>query len=221
MKRAVNSSITVGNDNNDNLGLPGSTSTDNRQQTADSAFIKILDIFGFESFKSNYFEQLCINYTYTYCNTSSNSNKRSMRRKEESPGRSYRFLDIIEKKHSSIFSILDEQCTVLNTIIGWLNARINFLPLRQTKNAVKTLGMIDSNRTQRARGLFSIQHYAGVVEDDSKSFLDKNNDELPKEATDFLLPSSAAIFVELGKILSGKNDAGEIKDGRLAHLCMY
>ena len=81
--------------------------------------------------------------------------------------------------------------------------------------------VIDSNRTQRARGLFSIQHYAGVVEDDSKSFLDKNNDELPKEATDFLLPSSAAIFVELGKILSGKNDAGEIKDGRLAHLCMY
>ena len=217
MKRAVNSSITVGNDNNDNLGLPGSTSTDNRQQTADSAFIKILDIFGFESFKSNSFEQLCINYTYTYCNTSSNSNKRSMRRKEESPGRSYRFLDIIEKKHSSIFSILDEQCTVLNTIIGWLNARINLLPLRQTKNAVKTLGMIDSNRTQRVSGLFLIKHYAGVVEDDSKSFLDKNNDELPKEATDFLLPSSAAIFVELGKILSGKNDAGEIKDGRLAH----
>ena len=33
VKRAVNSSITVGNDNNDNLGLPGSTSTDNRQQT--------------------------------------------------------------------------------------------------------------------------------------------------------------------------------------------
>lgn len=66
--------------------------------------------------------------------------------------------------------------------VGWLNARINLLPLRQTKNAVKTLGMIDSNRTQRARGLFSIQHYAGVVEDDSKSFLDKNNDELPKEA---------------------------------------
>ena len=113
--------------------------------------------------------------------TSSNSNKRSMRRKEESPGRSYRFLDIIEKKHSSIFSILDEQCTVLNTI-GWPNAQINLLPLQQTQNAVKTLGMIDSNRTQRVSGLFLIQHYAGVVEDDSKSFLDKNKDELPKEA---------------------------------------
>ena len=97
----------------------------------------------------------------------------------------------------------------------------SFATATNENEAVKTLGMIDSNRTQRARGLFSIQHYAGVVEDDSKSFLDKNNDELPKEATDFLLPSSAAIFVELGKILSGKNDAGEIKDGRLAHLCMY
>jgi hypothetical protein len=48
---------------------------------------------------------------------------------------------------------------------------------RQSKPSV-----IDSNRTQRARGLFSIQHYAGVVEGDSKSFLDKNKDELPKEA---------------------------------------
>ena len=71
---------------------------------------------------------------------------------------------------------------------------------RQSKPSV-----IDSNRTQRARGLFSIQHYAGVVEDDSKSFLDKNNDELPKEATDFLLPSSAAIFVELGDLAHSDN----------------
>ena len=66
----------------------------------------------------------------------------------------------------------------------------------------------DSNRTQRARGLFSIEHYAGVVEYNSESFLDKNKDELPKEATDFLLSSSASIFVELGKIISGKSSEG-------------
>ena len=206
--RRVNSSITVGNDSDDNLGLVGSTSTD-------SAFIKILDIFGFESFQSNSFEQLCINYCNESLQQQFNKHVFKLEQKEyEKEGIAWSFisfpdnqdiLDLIEKKHSGIFSILDEQCRLAKcTDQSFATA---------TDEKCSQNPRYDSNRTQRARGLFSVQHYAGVVEYDSKSFLDKNKDEQPKEATDFLLSSSAAIFVELGKILSGKNDAGEIKDG--------
>ncbi len=54
--KRVNNSITVGDqdhvrDNNNTV-----------RSNQDHAFIKILDIFGFESFEKNSFEQLCINY---------------------------------------------------------------------------------------------------------------------------------------------------------------
>ncbi len=52
-----------------------------------------------------------------------------------------------------------------------------------------------------------MQHYAGKVEYDTSTFLDKNKDELPKEATDFLLSSSIATVAKLGEILSSQSGA--------------
>lgn len=64
-------------------------------------------------------------------------------------------------------------------------------------------------RTQKARGLFAVQHYAGTVEYDTSNFLNKNKDELPKEATDFLLSSSIATVNKLGEILSNSGVTGK------------
>ncbi len=63
----------------------------------------------------------------------------------------------------------------------------------------------ESSRTQKAQGLFAVQHYAGTVEYDTSSFLNKNKDELPKEATDFLLSSSISTVAKLGEILSNNH----------------
>jgi myosin-5 len=62
-----------------------------------------------------------------------------------------------------------------------------------------------SDKRQQASGLFQIFHYAGPVEYSTNSFLDKNKDELPREATDFLLSSSMQLLKELGQRLNDKN----------------
>ena len=192
--RRVNSSITVGS--NDRAGL----------SEGNSAFIKILDIFGFESFEINSFEQLCINYCNESLQQQFNKHVFKLEQQEyEREGIAWSFisfpdnqdvLDLIEKKHTGIFSILDEQCK-LAKCTDQSFANVTYEKCGENPR-------FDANRTQKARGMFCINHYAGLVEYSAESFLDKNKDELPKEATDFLLSSSTSIFVELGKILSLK-----------------
>ena len=200
--RKVNNSIKV--ENNEHLSSAISSK--------DHAFIKILDIFGFESFETNSFEQLCINY----CNEALQQqfNKfifKSEQHEYEQENIAWSFisfpdnqdvLDLIEKKHYGIFSVLDEQCKLARcTDQSFANA---------TYEKCGEHFRFHANRTQRARGLFSINHYAGPVEYTTDFFLDKNKDELPKEATEFLTLSSVPIMPLLGMILnedSGGNKA--------------
>mmetsp|Transcript_16718 Transcript_16718/g.21234 ORF Transcript_16718/g.21234 Transcript_16718/m.21234 type:complete len:465 (-) Transcript_16718:153-1547(-) len=63
---------------------------------------------------------------------------------------------------------------------------------------------------QRARGLFGIQHYAGPVEYDTRGFLEKNKDELPKEATALLASSDNRFLRHLGTLMSNKTTDYEL-----------
>ena len=107
-------------------------------------------------------------------------------------------LDLIEKKHSGIFSILDEQCKLAKCTDSSFS--------RALYEKCEEHNCFQSSRTQKARGLFAVQHYAGNVEYDTSSFLNKNKDELPKEATDFLLSSRASTVRKLGEILSDSSN---------------
>jgi len=203
--RRVNESITVGSDSFSNV-------------SNDSfAFIKILDIFGFESFEVNSFEQLCINYCNESLQQQFNWHIFTMEQREyEKEGISWSFisfpdnqdvLDLIEKKHSGIFSILDEQCRLAKcTDQSFASA---------TYDKCGEHPRFYANRTQKAMGRFAISHYAGIVEYTSESFLNKNKDELPKEATEFLLSSRTDIFVELGKMLYSHDESA--KNSRQIH----
>ena len=56
---------------------------------------------------------------------------------------------------------------------------------------------------------FAVVHYAGTVEYDSDGFVEKNRDELPKEATELLLSSSNVFVKKIASILDGSQASGD------------
>lgn len=162
-----------------------------------ATFIGVLDIFGFESFEKNGFEQLCINFTNETLQQQFNLFIFKAEQLEyEKEGVAWEFisfpdnqdvLDLIEKKNTGIFSILDEQC-----VLGHPTDRSFALA---TYKKCSQHERFTANQAQQAKGCFSINHYAGPVEYDTRSFLEKNKDELPKEAYE-LLKSSSIPFLQ-------------------------
>lgn len=149
------------------------------------ADIGVLDIFGFECFKHNSFEQLCINYTNETLQQQFNQFVFKLEQAEyqreqinwsfvEFPD-NQDCLDLIEQKGTGIIAMLDDECR---------------LPKGSDANFAGRLhkALIDHKRfaataAQKRNGEFSVKHYAGLVVYNTATFLDKNKDELPKEAT--------------------------------------
>ena len=178
--------------------------SDHGENTTHDLSIGVLDIFGFESFDSNSFEQLCINF----CNEALQQQFNQYVFKQEqaeyqSEGIEWSFiifpdnqdvLDLIEKKHDGILSILDEQ---------------NLIPQCTDQSFARTVyekctehPRFSVNSSQKIAGTFCIEHYAGIVEYNTSTFLEKNKDELPKETTELLKSSSILFIAGLGEILA-------------------
>merc|ERR1719238_1282842 len=85
-----------------------------------AAFIGILDIFGFESFANNSFEQLCINFANEMLQQQFNADVFRQQQKEyEAEGVPWQHieyqdngpvLDLIRGKRDGILTLLDEEC---------------------------------------------------------------------------------------------------------------
>ncbi|KAL3925748.1 MAG: hypothetical protein SGILL_000198 [Bacillariaceae sp.] len=184
-----------------------------------SASIGVLDIFGFESFKRNSFEQLCINY----CNEALQQQFNAFVLKNEQAeyereGIEWSFIefpenqdviDLIDKRGSGILCILDDQCRAPGT-----SDRSFALDVyNKSKNHVR----FSANRKQTAALQFCVHHYAGPVEYSTDGFVEKNRDELPKEATD-LLRNSLNPFVQLlSHIIENNNAESSGANGNTPH----
>mmetsp|Transcript_19137 Transcript_19137/g.29149 ORF Transcript_19137/g.29149 Transcript_19137/m.29149 type:complete len:1639 (+) Transcript_19137:139-5055(+) len=194
--RRVNSSITVKDES--------SKGRRNRVSTANQATIGVLDIFGFESFKNNSFEQLCINYCNEALQQQFNRFVLKNEQKEYTKeGIEWSFisfpdneevLELIDKKGSGILNILDDQCRAPGasdkTFCIDLYKKCTDHP------------RFEADFRQVGAQLFGVNHYAGPVEYSSEGFVEKNKDELPKEAADLLLASTSEIVQELAMIIS-------------------
>jgi len=191
----INALIACRNHAEDSLG----------KHSSSSSFIGLLDIFGFESFDVNSFEQLCINYCNEALQQQFNKFVFKMEQQEyENEEISWSFIEfpdnqdvlqLIDDKRTGVLSILDDMC-----LLSAKNTDSSFAEAIYKK--CMNHSRFSASRKQQTLGMFSIKHYAGSVEYNTTNFLEKNKDELSKEATDLLLGSSNMFIQALGYILS-------------------
>ncbi|XP_055817494.1 myosin-11-like [Solanum dulcamara] len=173
------------------------------QDPLSNCLIGVLDIYGFESFKNNSFEQFCINYTNEKLQQHFNQHVFKMEQEEykrEAIDWSYiefvdnqDVLDLIEKKPGGIVALLDEACMFPKSTHETFSNK-----LYQTFKVHKRFVKPKLSRTD-----FIISHYAGEVQYQSNQFLDKNKDYIVPEHQDLLCASKcsfvAGLFPSLGE----------------------
>ncbi|KAM0866140.1 hypothetical protein ACQ4PT_042813 [Festuca glaucescens] len=154
------------------------------------SIIGVLDIYGFESFKVNSFEQLCINMTNEKLQQHFNQHVFKMEQEEYTRDEidwSYvefvdnqDVLDLIEKKPGGIIALLDEACMFPKSTHETFAQK-----MYQTYKAHKRF-----SKPKLARTAFTINHYAGDVTYQADYFLDKNKDYVVAEHQALLNSSS-------------------------------
>lgn len=143
--------------------------------------IGVLDIYGFESFKTNSFEQFCINLTNEKLQQHFNQHVFKMEQEEytkEEIDWSYiefvdnqDILDLIEKKPGGIIALLDEACMFPRSTHETFAQKL-YQTFKNHKRFAKP---------KLARSDFTICHYAGDVTYQTELFLDKNKDYVVAE----------------------------------------
>ncbi|EFJ25955.1 hypothetical protein SELMODRAFT_98074 [Selaginella moellendorffii] len=153
-------------------------------KACESKFISILDIYGFESFENNSFEQLCINYANERLQQFFNHHLFKIEQDEYSSERidwtkiefvdNQECLDLIEKKPVGLITLLDEECS--------------FPKATEASLALKLSEHLKGNscfKAERSPG-FTINHYAGEVTYGTSGFLEKNRDLLHVDLLELL-----------------------------------
>ncbi|KAG7649627.1 Dilute domain [Arabidopsis thaliana x Arabidopsis arenosa] len=167
------------------------------QDATSRSLIGVLDIYGFESFKTNSFEQFCINFTNEKLQQHFNQHVFKMEQEEytkEAIDWSYiefvdnqDVLDLIEKKPGGIVALLDEACMFPKSTHETFANK-----LYQTFKTHKRFIKPKLSRTD-----FAVAHYAGEVQYQSDLFLDKNKDYVIPEHQDLLGASKCPFVVGL------------------------
>ncbi|ONK75079.1 uncharacterized protein A4U43_C03F13100 [Asparagus officinalis] len=159
--------------------------------------IGVLDIYGFECFKNNSFEQFCINFANEKLQQHFNEHvfkKEQEEYKKEKINWSYiefvdnqDVLDLIEKKPIGIISLLDEACMFPKSTHEAFSMK-----LFQSFPAHPRLEKVKFSQTD-----FTLSHYAGKVAYQTLTFLDKNRDYIVVEHCNLLSSSKCSFIAEI------------------------
>ncbi|GAB0194103.1 unconventional myosin-Vc [Grus japonensis] len=152
-------------------------------------FIGVLDIYGFETFDVNSFEQFCINYANEKLQQQFNLHVFKLEQeeymKEDIPWTLIDFydnqpvIDLIEAK-MGILELLDEECLLPHgTDENWLQKLYN--------NFVNKNALFEKPRMSNTS--FIVQHFADKVEYKCEGFLEKNRDTVHEVLIEILKES--------------------------------
>ncbi|XP_059362164.1 unconventional myosin-Va-like isoform X4 [Carassius carassius] len=161
------------------------------------SFIGVLDIYGFETFEINSFEQFCINYANEKLQQQFNMHVFKLEQeeymKEQIPWTLIDFYDnqpcinLIEAK-MGILDLLDEECKMpKGSDDSWAQKLYN--------THLKTCALFEKPRMSNKA--FIIQHFADKVEYQCDGFLEKNKDTVNEEQIHVLKASKFDLLVEL------------------------
>nr|XP_020028912.1 unconventional myosin-IXb isoform X2 [Castor canadensis] len=159
--------------------------------------IGVLDIFGFEDFERNSFEQFCINYANEQLQYYFNQHIFKLEQEEyQSEGIAWHNIDytdnvgcirLISKKPTGLFHLLDEESNFPHATSQTLLAKFK----QQHEDNKYFLG------TPVLEPAFIIQHFAGKVKYQIKDFREKNMDYMRPDIVALLRGSDSSYVREL------------------------
>nr|XP_025864693.1 unconventional myosin-XVI [Vulpes vulpes] len=169
--------------------------------------IGILDIFGFEEFQKNEFEQLCVNMTnekmHHYINEVLFLHEQTECVQEGvametaySPGNQAGVLDFFFQKPSGFLSLLDEESQMIWSMEPNLPKKLQSLLESSNTNAVYS-PMKDGNGNVALRdqgAAFTTMHYAGRVMYEIVGAIEKNKDSLSQNLL-FVMKTSENVVI--------------------------
>eukprot|EP00746_Dinoflagellata_sp_MGD_P147503 gnl/MRDRNA2_/MRDRNA2_79839_c0_seq2.p1 gnl/MRDRNA2_/MRDRNA2_79839_c0~~gnl/MRDRNA2_/MRDRNA2_79839_c0_seq2.p1 ORF type:complete len:1840 (+),score=496.69 gnl/MRDRNA2_/MRDRNA2_79839_c0_seq2:156-5675(+) len=178
---------------------------------AGTHFCGVLDIFGFEHFKVNSFEQLCINFTnerlQQFFNQFVFKEENRLYQEEGISTEAIEFpdnqdvIDLISGKQMSIFVLLDEECRIPKGLDKSFCSKLH----KEHQNHPR-FG-IDKRKVE----WFIVKHFAGPVSYLSDGFMDKNKDELGENIVEAMKQTKLDFIQNLFSRYGAPAAGGEFK----------
>ncbi|XP_038581115.1 unconventional myosin-Ig [Micropterus salmoides] len=168
--------------------------------------IGVLDIYGFEIFDNNSFEQFCINY----CNEKLQQLFIELILRQEQgeyqrEGITWQHIDyfnnqiivdLVEQPHKGIISILDEACLTVGKVTDTVCLDSMDTKLAQHPHYTSRK-LCPTDKTMDFQKHFRIRHYAGDVTYSVEGFLDKNKDMLFQDFKRLMYNSANPVMKEM------------------------
>jgi myosin-5 len=159
--------------------------------------IGILDIFGFEHFKHNSFEQFCINYANEKLQQKFTQDIfKTVQQEYEAEGIVWSHIDFADNQ--DVISMIEDRLgiiSLMNDEVMRPKGNDESLVSKLTSIHKEDKHVIEFPRTSRTQ--FTIKHYAGAVTYESIGFLEKHKDSLLPDLSDLMRGSSKKILSDI------------------------